>query len=273
MGRTSNIPPGFYSAGQAIKKLGVPRSTFYDMVERGQITKVIPPHKSDGWYHKAEIDKMARANQLFMLQYATDASTFETASEEDIEGISNLNAELFGGTRAARYDLRMRQYEANPEVFHVLKQGETVVGYAGIFPLKSVAIQKIMEGLTEARFRIEVLSPENILMYQPGETYEVFLIIGVRQQIKKSKAYGMRVVAGCIEVLETLARRGIVIRKAYATSRTQDGIRLMKGLSFKQITPPHEEDNLLRFELDLLQSSHPLLKEFQRLARLADILD
>ncbi len=275
MGRTSSIPPDFYSAGQAIKKLGVPRSTFYDMVERGQINKVVPPNRSDGWYHKSEIDKMARANQLFMLQYVTDTSTFEIAKEEDIESIADLNAELFGSSggesnRIARYNLRMSQYQANPEIFHVLKQGETVVGYVGIFPLKHEAIEKIMSGMAESRFRTEVLAPEYITQFKPGEAEEVFLIIGAKQEVKKSTLYGARLISGTIEFLETLARRGIIIRKAYATSRTQDGIRISKGLGFKRMTPTNEEDNLLRFEFDLLTSTNPLLKEYQRLAKLAE---
>lgn len=278
MGRTSSIPPGFYSAGQAIKKLGVPRSTFYDMVERGQIRKVVPPNKSDGWYHKSEVDKMARANQLFMLQYATDTSTFENAKEEDIEDIADLNAELFGSSggesnRAARYNLRMSQYQTNPEIFHVLKQGEVVVGYVGIFPLKHEAIEKIVSGMAESRFRIEVLAPEHITQFKPEEAEEVFLIIGAKQDVRKSTLYGARLISGSIEFLETLARRGVIIKKAYATSRTQDGIRISKGLGFKRITPTSEEDNLLRFELDLLTSANPMLKEYQRLARLAEKVD
>ncbi|HLI70682.1 MAG TPA: hypothetical protein VKV19_13065 [Ktedonobacteraceae bacterium] len=275
MGRTSSIPPGFYSAGQAIKKLGIPRSTFYDMVERGQISKVVPPNRSDGWYHKSEIDKMARANQLFMLQYATDTSTFEVAKEEDIEGIADLNAELFGSSgsesnRIARYNLRMSQHQTNPEIFHVLKQGETVVGYVGIFPLKREAIEKIMSGMAESRFRTEVLAPEYITQFKPGEASEVFLIIGAKQDVKKSKLYGARLISGTIEFLETLARRGVIVKKAYATSRTQDGIRISKSLGFKRITPANEEDNLLRFEFDLLTSTNSLLKEYQRLAKLAE---
>ncbi len=267
MGRSSSVPPDFYTAGQAIKKLGIPRSTFYDMVERGQISKVIPPNKSDAWYPKDEIDKMAKAHQLFMLQYARDVSTFEIAQEEDIEDIADLNAELFGGSMASRYRLRMSQYKANQEIFHVLKQGEALVGYVGIFPLKHDAIEKIMSGIPESRFRIEVLSPENIVQFKPEEAKEAFVIIGTRQRVKKSKFYAARMITGSIEFLETLARRGVIIEKVYATSRTQDGIKLSNDFGFQRVIPSGEEDDLLRFELDLLNSSNPLLRKYQKLAK------
>jgi hypothetical protein len=270
VGRTAQPPKGFYTAGQAVKKLHMSRSSLYNLVERGQIKKITPPGKTDGFYAKEDVDRLAMAQEAFILQYASDTSTFAVAQEEDIEGIADLNAELFGGTRASRYDLRMAQYRSNPEIFHVLKQDGIVVGYLGIFPLKQVAIDKIMAGMSESRFRIEVLAPEYIAQFKPGEADNVFLIIGVRQGVKKSRLYGARVIAGTVQLLEKLAQRGVFIKKAYGTSRTELGIKLSKGLGFRQITPAHEEDTgLLRFELDLETSDHPLLREYQSLVKQA----
>jgi hypothetical protein len=268
MGR-AKAPKGFYTAAQAIKRLGLAKSTFYDMVDRGQIKKVTPPNRRDGFYSKPEIDRMAKEQEAFLLQIATDVSTFEPAQEEDIEGIAELGAELFGGNKESRFNLCLAQYQANPEIFHVVKQNGIVVAYVGAFPLKHEAIEKITSGMSEALFRVEVLSPENIAQFRPGQADEVFLIIGAKQDTKKSKLYGSRAIAGSIEFLETLARRGVIVKKLYATSRTQDGIRICKGMGFKQITPEKEEDNLLRFELDLETTTSPLFKEYQRLVKLA----
>lgn len=270
MGRTSTPPKGFYTAAQAIKRLHMPRSTFYDMVDRGQIKKITPPNKTDGFYLKDDVDRIAKAQEAFILQYATDTTTFEVAQESDIEGIAELNAELFGGNKSTRYDLRMAQYKSNKEIFHVLKQDGIIVGYIGAFPLKQEAIDKIMSGVSEARFRVEVLSPENIVPFKPGEAENIFLIIGAKQGLAKSKIYGSRLIGGSIELLERLAKKGIFIKKAYATSRTQDGIRMCKGMGFKQINPKDEEDNLLRFELDLATTTNPLFKDYRRFAEQAN---
>lgn len=264
-----NAPKSFYTASEAIKKLNMPRNTFFNYVRDGRIKKVIPPGQKEGFYLKANIDKLAQARELFMLQYAVDTSIFEQAQEDDIAGIADLNTELFGGNRETRYDLRMSQYRANLHIFHVLKQDGIIVGYVGIFPLKQEAIDKIMSGMPESRFRTEILAPECILPFEPGKANNVFLIIGVKQGVKKSRLYGARVITGTIEFLETLARRGIFIKKAYGTSRTQEGIRLASGLGFKQITPVSEEDNLLRYELDLLASNNPLLQEYQIIVKQA----
>src|SRR5579884_4196575 len=95
------------------------------------------------------------------------------------------------------------------------------------------------------------------------------MIIDVKQGIKKSKLYGSRIISGGVEILESLAKRGIVVKKLYATSRTQDGIRLCKGMGFKQVVPPQEEDDLLRFEPDFEATSNPLFKDYQRFAKQA----
>lgn len=267
MGRTTKTPKGFYSAAQAIKKLRIPKSTFYDMVERGQIKRVVPPNKNDGFYPKEDIDRMAKAQEAFILQYATDASTFEIAQEEDIEGIADLYRELFGGSRESRQQLIADWYHSNPEILYALKQDGIVVGYIGLFPLKQEAIKKIMDGLKESRFRTELLTPEHITQFKEKVAEHVFLIIGVKQGIRKSKLYGSRIISGGVEVLESLAKRGVIVKKLYATSRAQDGIRLCKGMGFKQVIPLQEEDNLLRFELDLETTTNPLFKDYQRFAR------
>lgn len=265
MAKTAKAPSGFYTASDVMKKLGIPSSTLYEYARTGKIKKVVPPGRKEGYYPKAEIDKIVRAKEAFILQYASDTTLFEKAQEEDIKGITDLSIELFGKHGTASYETRLAQFHANPEIFYVLKQGEIIVGYIGLFPLKHEAIETIMSGMEEDRFRTGTLSPTNIVPFKPGEAKELFSIIGAKQDVKKSTIYGSRLISGAIEVLEHFARRGIIIESLYATSRTRDGIKLCKGLGFKQTIPNEEEDNLLRFKLDLLTTTNPLLKRYQRI--------
>src|SRR5450755_1851342 len=75
--KTSRAPSGFYTASEAMKRLGYASSTFYEYVDAGKIKKVVPPGKKEGYYLKAEVDKMIRAREAFILQYATDTTLFE----------------------------------------------------------------------------------------------------------------------------------------------------------------------------------------------------
>lgn len=267
MAKTGKAPKGFYSASEVMKKLGIASSTLYHYVEIGKIKRIVPPDKRDGYYIKAEIDKMVRAKELFMLQYASDTSTFEQAQEEDIEGITDLCVELFGKGGTASYETRLTQYHSNPEIFYVLKQDELVVGYAGLFPLKQEAIDKIMSGAAESTFRGGILAPANITPFKPGEAGNVFIVLAVRQGLPKSRIYGSRVITGIADVLEGFAKKGIIVKKLYGTSRTHDGIRLARELGFKQVTPDAEEDDLLRFELDLTTTREPLFQNYQQIVK------
>lgn len=269
MGKTTRAPKGYLTSAQAVKRSRLPRSSFYELVKKGRIATLTPPNKTDSFYLEKDVDKVRKDQENFMLQYASDTSEFSVTTEDDIIGIADLNAELFGGTRETRYELRLKQFQTNPEVFHVLRQDGIVVGYFGIFPLEQEAIDKITSGMPEARFRVEILSPENITPFEPGKTKNVFLIIGVKQKVPKSKLYGARTITGGIQFLEELARRGIIIKKAYGTSRTADGIRLSKNIGFKQIPIPNEEDEgLLRFVLDLEDTNNPLFEDYQKIVKI-----
>lgn len=267
MGRVGTPPKGFYTSSQAIRKLGIAKSTFYDMVERGQIKKVVPPNRFDGFYLQKEIDKMAKANVLFMLQYATDSTIFEKAQEEDIAGITELCIELFGKNNTASYETRLAQYRANSEMFYMTKQDGVIVGYVGLFPLKQEAIDQIMSGMEESKFRTGILNPENILQFKQGEADNTFLVIGVKQKLPKTKLYGARVIHGAVEVMEQFAKKGIIIKRLYGTSKTRDGIKLAKDLHFKQATSKSEQDDLLRFELDIETTESLLFRDLQRLIK------
>ncbi len=267
MAKTAKAPRGFYTAKEVMQKLGIANSTLYHYVDTGKIKKVIQPGRKEGYYLKSEVDKIIREREIFILQYATDATIFEKAQEEDIEGITNLCIELFGKNGTASYETRLAQYKANPDIFYAVKQEDLIVGYIGMFPLKRETIDQIMSGVEESRFRTGLLTAENILPFQPDQADNVFLVLGVRQRLPRSKIYGARVIAGTIEILEQFARRGIIIKKMYGTSRTQDGIRLAKGMGFKQIIPITEDDDLLRFELDLETTKNPLFSKYQQIVK------
>jgi hypothetical protein len=269
MAKRANAPKGFYSASDVMKILGIGNSTLYHYVDTGKIKKVVPPDRQEGYYIKTEIDKMVRAREMFTLQYASDESDFEKATSEDIEGIASLYVDLFGGNHTTRTEMLTEWYNSNKDMTYITKQDNIIVGYVIVMPLKHEAIQKIMDGLEENRFRTELLTKNNITPFEIGKTEEAFLLIGVKQGLKRSKHYGSRTISGGIEAMESLARTGVILKRLYATSRTQGGIRIAKGLGFKQITPKNEEDDLLRFELDLETTKSPFFKKYQQVAKRA----
>jgi hypothetical protein len=259
MVKRAKAPSGFYSATEAMKRLGMARSSFYDLVEKGKIKRVIPPNRSDGYYLKADVDRMVKAKELFILEYTEEPSTFERAIEEDIGGLHEVCKTLWGNLNTPSYETRLEWYRKNPEIYYIVKQDSIVVGFLGITPIKQGVLEKMMQlpGLNEVT--------EDILPFVPNiPIHGVFLEIGVRSDIPKNRKYGRHLIEGGFNILEDFAKRGIVIEKLYAHSRTPDGIKLCRRMGFSEY-PPIEGDTRIRFEIDLRKSTYPLLREYQRI--------
>src|SRR5438874_8469742 len=96
MARQKKPTKGVYTAREAIKKLKMPQATFHHYVKTGKIKKITEPGRTEGFYEKAYIDKMAEASELFAIQYASDPATFSVATPDDIQGIYDVIASLWG---------------------------------------------------------------------------------------------------------------------------------------------------------------------------------
>lgn len=271
MAKTGKAPKNFYTATEAIKKLGIPRATFFHLAKTGKIKKVVPDGFTEGYYPKAEIDKMALAREMFTLQYAIDASIFRRAEEKDIQGITDLGVSLFGTSTTPNYNSRFACWQKNPDAYYVIEQDDLIVGWIGMVPMKEAAIAVLMGKAKDAtsiflNMHQNVMVPENILPFSTGEPIHIFLTIGVRQGLPRSKAYGMKLLAGGSEVLKNLARNGIFIAKLYATSRTPDGVKLCKNLGFQeQVDNPTSV--IKRFSLDLQTTTAPIFHEYQTIVK------
>ena len=270
MTKTAKAPKNFYTATEAIKKLGMPRATFFNLVKAGKIKKVIPDGYKEGYYPKREIDKMALAREMFTLQYTSDSSIFRRAEEQDIQGITDLGVSLFGTSTTPSYENRLACWQKNPDAYYVIEQDELIVGWIAIVPLKKDAIDILMGHAQEAvsmfvGMHQNVIIPENILPFTPETVQNVFLTIGARQGLPRSKSYGMRLLSGGYEVLKEFAKRGCIVEKLYATSRTPDGVRLCKNLGFQE-EATNNTSAVKRFWLDLERSKLPFLQEYQEIA-------
>ncbi len=271
MTKTAKAPRNFYTATEAIKKLGMPRATFFNLAKSGKIKRVVPDGYTEGYYPKSEIDKMALAREMFTLQYASDTSIFRRAEEKDIRGITDLGVALFGTSTTPSYESRLACWKKNPDAYYVIEQDDLIVGWIAMVPMKEEAIAVLMGETKSATFMFvgmhqNVMVPENILPFIPDGAKNVFLTIGARQGLPQSRTYGMRLILGGYEVLENFARKGIFVERLYATSRTPDGVKLCKEIGFQE-----KENNatsaVKRFWLDLATSNSPLLREYQEIVK------
>ena len=261
MPKVAKAPSGFYTASEVMKKLGIGNSTLYHYVETGKIKRVVPPGRKDGYYVKAEIDKLVRAKELFILQYASSPAIFMKASEKDIAGIYDLCVSLYGATSIPSYERRLEWYKKNPEIYYVVKQENIVTGFVSLIYLVRESLEEIMYTNTPSP-----LTADKVLPFTLGEPIEnLFLTIGVRPGLDSTqkRLHASHLITGTIDVLEDFARRGMPVKKHYATSSTTEGIKLCRDIGFKetQLTP---DDDTLRFELDLETTQSPFLRKHQQ---------
>jgi hypothetical protein len=271
MAKIVKAPTNFYTAAEAIKKLGMQRATFFKYVKDGKLKRVVFDGFIEGCYPKAEVDKIASAREMFTLQYASDSSIFRRAEEKDIQGITDLGVSLFGTSTTPNYESRLACWKKNPDAYYVVEQDGLIVGWIALVPMKIEAIEVLMGNTNNAtsmfvNMHQNVIIPENIQMFLPQQAQNVFLTIGVRQSLPRSKVYGMKLILDSYEILKAFAREGVIVEKLYATSRTPDGVSLCRNIGFQE-----KEDNatsaVKRFWLDLKTAPLPLLHEYQEIVK------
>ena len=265
MVKTSKAPKNFYTAEQAVRKLGMPKTTFFHYVRTGKIKKVVPPGQKEGYYPKKIIDDMVRARELVILEYAVEPSSFMRATDEDIQGIYDLCVSLFGITETPSYETMLSWQQKNPNTYYVVKQEDIVTGYIGFLHLNKETTSYIMSPATRGIPKPPSTEVDPFTSNQP--IHGLWVGIAVRPNLSplQARLNGRHLITGGIGVLEDLARKHMPVMKLYATARTNDGARLSRKLGFKEIAFP--SDPLLRYEVDLLTSPSPLLREYQRIVK------
>jgi hypothetical protein len=265
--KISKAPKNFYTAEQAIRRLKMPKTTFFHYVRAGKIKKVVPPGQREGYYPKRVIDEMVRARELVILEYAVEPSSFTRATEEDIKGIHDLCVNLFGITETPSYETMLSWQQKNSYTYYVVKQEDIVTGYIGFLHLNEQTTVRIM---SEAVPGIPIPSSTEVEPFAPGTPiHGLFVGLAVRPGLPPTQARlnGRHLITGAIGVLEDLARQNMPVKRLYATARTSDGVRLSRKLGFEETVYPN--DPLIRFKLDLLTSDNPLLREYQQIVKRA----
>lgn len=272
MVKVSKAPSGFYAAQEAIEKLRIPKGTFHQHVKTGKIKKYTPPNRSEGYYDKKEIDKMAQETALFTLIHSIEPITFERAkSEEDIRGIVDLCIAIYGQGGTPSYDARLEIWQKNPDVYYIVRQEDIVVGYVSLIWFDEQAINTLMgptpkqKTMTSAGTGIySITGPEHINQFMPGKPIEsLFISLGVRPGLSNTEQrdYAFKLIRGTLEVLVSFAQQGMPIHKLYATSERGEGIRLARKLGMKETAYPN--DSVLRYELDLEVTDHPMFQPYK----------
>lgn len=235
----------YYTEGEAIKKLGIPRSTFYDLMKANEIPKVNVPSRKWAFYPRQRIDELAkeRARILGEVAQAPERFVFVLPQGDDLEQLVDIERMFFHESIIVSAEEQQKQLTYNPEAIHILKDSKTnmVVGGISISPIKRDVLEKLIRlEIDEAQIK-----PEDYLPYTSDPQLDCYIIdFAVRPDLMATY-YGSKLLQATLDYFIELLNRGVVIRRIYAAAVTESGERLAKGLHFKLLqsdwTREHEE--------------------------------
>jgi hypothetical protein len=274
-GKKQRTPPkGWYTGKEAAEKLDMPLATFYHRIknEKLKISRYIPKGYAEGFYSQEDVDEQVRMKELETVLHSIEPITFSRVeSEDDIRGIVDLCIAIYGRDGTPSYDARLEIWQKNPDVYYIVRQEEIVVGYISLLWFDDEALKTLM-GPTPKQTRItpagsgvySITGPEHIQKFVDGQPIEsLFISLGVRPGMSniEQRDYAIKLLRGTQDVLVSFAERGMPVHTLYATSERGDGIRMARKLGMKEIE--YAGDHLLRYEIDVEKSNHPLFKPYK----------
>jgi excisionase family DNA binding protein len=225
----------YYTAGEAIKKLKIPKSTFYDLIKKGEIPEGVKvPLRRQALYRKADIDRLVeeRAKYLDELQQEPERLILVPPNREDLEQLRAIDLMVFHEETLIPPEKQLERFRYNPEAMLVLKdtRTNTVLGGITMSPLK----QEILERLIGLEIDETHIQPEDYQPYTTDHPQDCYIVGIIARPGIGEKFFAGRLMKATLDYLIGLLNKGIIIRRIYTIATTEEGDKLARSL---QLTP------------------------------------
>jgi predicted DNA-binding transcriptional regulator AlpA len=250
----------YYTASEVKQILGIGDSALYNYVNRGELQRIVPPHRKQGVYLRSEVDEMAREMQAFFVAKTTVSSAFSKATKEDMPECVQLSAAIFGGLNIIPLEKRIAWLEKNPDIDYIVRHEGELMGYASIVPLSP----EILEPLLKDEIYAKDLTPDEIEQFKPGKPIQLYIMaMGVKPRLSKleKRTYASRLIKGIVKEIIEMGGRGIDIETIIARSETPDGIHILRHLGFTEV--PSEVPGTRNFIIEVAKSGIPAILEYK----------
>ncbi len=265
-------PEGMYTAQEAITTIGIPSTAFYGLVNAGEIKRIVPPGRREGFYSRVEIDNYARTLQAFSAPYMGEKLDFVPALNEDLRNIHDLVASVSGGEKhAVPVDVLKGWIRRNPQSVHILRKKTEIMGYVSMFPLQMDTLMRRLSGQLLNR----EIPFDDILTFRPGSTIPLYIAeIAVRHQPeylihnepdptkhdKQAAELGSKIIREIVHFIADLRKQDVAISGFYAVGTSQFGIEMCRRLGMQPMDlPTGVRENRIPFYLDMEQESKSFL--------------
>jgi hypothetical protein len=265
-------PPGMYTAQEAIGTIGIPSTTFYSLVNAGEINKIVPAGKKEGFYSKSEIDLRARNYQAFNEQYQNEKLDFGLALIEDLAEIRELTASVSGGyAHAVPEDVLKAWIRRNPQSIHILRKHNEIVGYISMFAIKPDTLIDRLKG----RLMNRTIPINDILTFDPNTVMPLYIAEMAVKHTPESisddepdpkhpdpqaRQRGAKLIRETARFVIGLKKQGTIINQFYAVGTSPFGIQMCRDLGMHpmDLNEGVREDRI-PFRLDVTEDSDSIL--------------
>lgn len=259
-------PPGFLTAKEAMTSMGVPSTTFYNLVKDGIIPGVMLPGRKEAVYPTGKIEQYRRSLREAMSPYTLNQGYyFGLALKDDISAIRVLVAQESGGyEHTVPQEVMEAWMRKNPEALHILTKGPEVVGYISMFPLPLETIMKRLSG----EYWNRTIPIDDIQPLAPKTPYPLYIAEMVAKRDGDAPnpcQNGLRLIRETLRLLINWGQEGIVFNDIYAVGTSASGIRMCRRLGMQPVDVPQGmREDRVPFKLDIQHNNTSRLVERYR---------
>jgi predicted DNA-binding transcriptional regulator AlpA len=220
----------YYTAREAIAKLGLSKTEFHRRASQGRIPKFTPTGKKQSVYPKAEIDALARSmSMLFELhdRFIFSKSTIAEQEQEMVIGIR-----CFGREFITPLPERIAFQQKSEFTFWSLKVESRVVGYISMFRFPPDFLDDLLTGR-----RIERdITIKEVLPFARLEPFNVYIdVLAMDPTIETELRhwYAGILMSRFADTVLNLLGNGYFIRAFYTVTASPEGDRVVRHAGFR----------------------------------------
>ncbi len=257
----------YYTAAEAIKRLELPRSTFYYLVEQGQIPKTTLPLRKQALYPREAIDTLAKNQGKYVNQVdgKPERLAFLIPTVQDLERLIEIEKGVWGDIGIIAPEDIIARFPYNPECIHVLKDTDSgdVLGSITFSPLADGLIEKLIT------FKMDEsdIKPEDYRPFTTDNPIDCYVVSIIACRDLHTAYYAATLIKRTQQYLVELAERGVTIRSIYTVANTEDGERLSRKIGFSELAsgtgPLGDARKAFILNMEEKKPKTELIKEYQ----------
>ena len=251
----------YYTAGEAMKRLGLARTTFHQYVTDGLIPKVTRPGAKRGVYPKRDIDALALTMNLALRM--REKIVFSRSTPGDQVEEMDIGIRCFGSEFITPLAERIEFQQKSEYTFWSLKVDGHVVGYVSMFRFPPQFLDDILAG----RHIERDITVNEVLPFTRLEPFSVYIdVMAVDPQLPHHlrHLYSGVIVSRLADIILDLRANGYRIETLYTVTATQEGDNLVRKLGFHLMPGKSIVAGRVAYEFQLDEEGLKHLKTFSR---------